>query len=163
MIKALIFDWGDTVMRDFPDKSGPMATWEHVELIPGVKVALAKLCAEYICCIATSALESDTLLMIEALKRVEADKYFKYFFSSKDLGYRKPDPKFFLELTKNINLNPENCIVIGNSYEKDIIGAKAAKMKTVFFNEYNKKGDFSDADHIINTMKDLLLIINNIK
>jgi len=29
MIKALIFDWGDTVMRDFPDCKGPMADWEH--------------------------------------------------------------------------------------------------------------------------------------
>jgi len=36
MIRALIFDWGDTVMRVFPEFSGPMAHWPRVEAVHGI-------------------------------------------------------------------------------------------------------------------------------
>ncbi len=46
--------------------------------------------------------------------------------------------------------------MVGNLYEKDIIGAKAAGMTTVWFNEHDIQGDFPLADHIINDMRQLL-------
>ncbi|NTW33949.1 MAG: hypothetical protein HGB12_15260, partial [Bacteroidetes bacterium] len=38
---------------------------------------------------------------------------------------------------------------------KDIVGAKAVGMKTIFFNEKKLIGDFKNADRIIFSMKDL--------
>lgn len=163
MIKALIFDWGDTVMRDFPDKAGPMAYWDKVELISGAEVALSRLSNDYLCCIATNAGASDTDLMIKALKRVGADKYYRYFFSSKELGFNKPDVNFFIKITERISVNPENCVMIGNDYNKDISGAKASGMKTIFFNENRIKGNFIDADIIIGSMKELCEAIDKFK
>ena len=29
--EAYLFDWGDTLMTDFPDASGKMCDWEHSE------------------------------------------------------------------------------------------------------------------------------------
>ena len=156
MIKALIFDWGDTVMRDFPACQGPMAEWGHVEWVPLAEEALKILHKKYICCIASNAGYSDSVLMRKALERVGADKYFHYFFTSKDLGYEKPDVRFFQGIAGEIKIEPPECIMIGNGYEKDISGAKAVGMKTIFFNENFSAGDFPDADKIIYSMKELV-------
>ena len=50
MVKALIFDWGDTVMRDYALK-GPMHKWDKVNLIPGVEELLESVQEKYICII----------------------------------------------------------------------------------------------------------------
>ena len=155
MIRALIFDWGDTVMRDFPECEGPMADWKNVEFIPFAEDALKILSEKYMCCIASNAGYSNTALMRKALKRVGAEKYFNYFFTSKDLGFEKPDPRFFQKIAEEIKENPVECIMIGNSYKKDICGAKAVRMKTIFFNEKNISGDFLDADKIIYSLNEL--------
>jgi putative hydrolase of the HAD superfamily len=155
-IKALIFDWGDTVMRDFPECPGPMAEWEHVEWIPYLEDSLKLLNKKFTCCIASNAGFSDASLMKKALERVGAEKYFHFFFTSKDLGYEKPDSRFFQKIAEEINFAPYECIMIGNVYEKDICGAKAVGMKTIFFNEKKLNGVFSDADKIIFLMKELI-------
>jgi putative hydrolase of the HAD superfamily len=161
MIKALIFDWGDTVMRDFPEYEGPMAEWVNVECIPFIEDALKNLYTNYFICIASNAGYSDSVMMRKALERVGVDKYFHYFFTSKDLGYEKPEKRFFQKIADEINLFPFECVMIGNSYEKDIIGAKATGMKTILFNEKKFAGDYIDADEVIDSMKKLPLIIKN--
>ncbi|HNW98675.1 MAG TPA: HAD family hydrolase [Bacteroidales bacterium] len=162
MIKAIIFDWGNTVMRDFPEKSGPMAYWDHVEYIPDVEACLKTLSEKYVMCIASNAGFSDAKLMTEALKRVGAEKYFHHFFTSKDLGAEKPDKRFFDSITKKINISSEHCIMIGDSYQKDICGAKAVGMKTILFNEKNINADFPDADKVIVSMRELINAIEGI-
>jgi HAD superfamily hydrolase (TIGR01509 family) len=162
MIKVLIFDWGDTIMRDLPEMPGPMASWERVECIPGAKDALENLTGKYICVIATNAGASDTELMRKALRRVDAERYFRYFFSSKDLGVKKPDSMFFQRIAAATGTKPAHCVNIGNLYEKDILGAKAAGMLTIFYNEKYLQGSFPDADAVINHMNELTDIISRL-
>lgn len=147
-------------MRDFPEKPGPMYLWDKVEWVPGAEEALKSLYKKYIMIIATNAGASNTQDMIKALQRLGADKYFNYFFSSKDLGYSKPDVRFFKSISKKTGIAPEKCIMIGNVYEKDIIGAKKSGMKTVFFNELIIKRDFPKADKIINNLNELVYSID---
>ncbi|NVN94935.1 MAG: HAD-IA family hydrolase [Bacteroidetes bacterium] len=156
MIKAIIFDWGDTVMRDYPELKTPMFTWEHVEYIPDVEQVLRALTSRYTMVIATNAGQSDTAALIKALKRVGAEQYFHHFFSSKDLGYEKPDVRFFTSIAQTIYLKPEECIMIGNLYEKDITGAKDAGMKTILFDKKASNLVFPKADKVIHSMKILV-------
>ncbi len=158
-IKALIFDWGDTIMRDFPEKSGPMYTWDKVEWIPDARETLEMIYRKYIMVIATNAGASDTNDMVKALERVGAEKYFSYFFSSKDLGYEKPDVRFFSTIAEQIGVQPENCMMIGNLYEKDIIGAKACRMKTILFDEKHANGYYPDADLVIHSFEELISVL----
>lgn len=155
MIKAIIFDWGDTIMRDFPGKKGPMYQWDHVEWIPGAEDALKMLVGKCKLIIATSAFQSDTNDMIKALERVGAHKYFDRFFSSKDLGYEKSDVRFYKSIARSINVLPENCAMVGNLYEKDIVIAKECGMFTVFFNKEGTINTFEKADKIINSFEEL--------
>lgn len=153
-ITTLIFDWGDTIMRDLK-LPGPMKDWGHVEWVPGAEEMLQKVSPHFNCCIATSASHSDTSDMVAALKRVGAEKYFHHFLSSNDLGCAKPDPKFFSSIVRFLKAEPAECISIGNLYEKDITPAKAAGLSSIWFNENNTEGHFPNADHIIHYWKEL--------
>lgn len=147
-IKAIVFDWGDTIMRDFA-LPGPMSQWDKVAWVDGAEAALKALSPKYTCIIATSAHHSDTAEMKAALARVGADKYFHHFYSQKELGYKKPDVRFFQAVLKLSGFKPDESLMVGNLYEKDITGAKQAGMTTVFFNNNGQQGDFEAADYQI--------------
>ena len=145
-------------MRDF-DLPGPMFIWEKVEWIPGAEESLKVLSKKFTCVIATSADHSGTEEMIAALKRVGADRYFHHFFSSLELGYKKPDQRFFTAIVRKISADLQNCVMIGNLYEKDIVGAKESGLQTILFNESKVERDFAAADEIIEDMNNLIRVI----
>ena len=157
-ITTLIFDWGDTIMRDF-NLPGPMMDWDRVEWIPGAEESLQLLSKIYTCVIATSADHSGTKEMVAALRKGGADRYFHHFFSSQELGYKKPDPRFFSAIVGKISATPEMCVMIGNLYDKDIVGAKESGLQTILFNENMIVGEFSAADEIIFDMNNLIRVI----
>jgi FMN phosphatase YigB (HAD superfamily) len=161
-ISTIIFDWGDTIMRDFK-APGPMKNWDYVETIPGASEMLEKLNTKFTCCIATSAEHSDTGDMIAALKRAAIDKYFHCFFSSADLGAMKPDQEFFRAIPKKMKIDARHCMAVGNLYRKDVVPAKAAGLTTVFFNEMSEGGNFPDADYVINHLSELADILEKIE
>jgi len=43
MIDVYLFDWGDTLMVDFPGVPGKMCNWDVVEAVDGAKEALEHL------------------------------------------------------------------------------------------------------------------------
>jgi HAD superfamily hydrolase (TIGR01509 family) len=159
MVNLLIFDWGGTVMAD-SGEPGPMYLWKEVAWVPGAQEALEKL-KGYTCCIATNAGISDSQAVVKALKRVGADRYFRYVFTSRDLGFAKPDPRFFRAICEKAGSKPAKCIMTGNSYAKDICGAKEAGMKTVFYNPAPAGGLFPMADALISNMNQLPSIITS--
>lgn len=157
-ITTVIFDWGDTIMRDFR-LAGPMKNWDRVEMIPGAAEMLEKINPFYTICIATSANHSGTSDMIEALRRVGIDKVFHHFFASDDLGASKPDPAFFKAIVKKLGKYPGNCLAVGNLYQKDVVPAKKAGLKTVFFNEFDESGYYPEADHVIRHLGEMIRVL----
>jgi HAD superfamily hydrolase (TIGR01509 family) len=64
--------------------------------------------------------------------------YFKNrIFSAYDIGKWKPDPALFLHAAKQMNVKPENCIVIEDS-PRGIEAATAAGMKSYGYDVYGK-------------------------
>lgn len=159
---CLIFDWGDTVMRDFIEFKGPMIQWPKVEVIPFIEENLQKLAPYYTLCLGSNAGDSNTSLMVDALKRLGLDVYFDYYFTSKDLGVEKPEPVFFQTIAREAGYEPSQCIVIGNDYLKDISGGKNAGMRTVFLNSKMLEGSFPMADAIIHTLENLDRVIGEL-
>lgn len=155
-VKALIFDWGGTLMRDFPGYGGPMVKWPKVEAITGVAGLMTAVQNNHLCCVASNAGDSDAGLMSAALGRVDLKKYFHYFFTSKELGYKKPDPGFFTEISTRLGVLASDCLAIGNDYLKDIVPAKDCGMKTALYMEKLVSGQFPKADIILLSMAELL-------
>ncbi len=74
-------------------------------------------------------------------------------FTSESTGYLKPHPEPFLELAKRLKLKPEEILYVGNSYEKDVLGAAAVGMKTAHISARKKPG--SRADFTFSQYKEL--------
>ena len=60
--------------------------------------------------------------------------FFTNIFISELIGVQKPDKYFFEYSIKSSHANPKECLVIGDSWEADIMGAKKAGLDQVFFN-----------------------------
>lgn len=133
MIKAIIFDWGDTVMRDFPEYSGPMCDWLRVELMPGIREVLTELHGKVPLYLATNAGDSDAVRVARALERVGLETYFDKIFTSRELGFAKPALGFF-ELSYQLGVAPRECLMVGNDHNKDILPAREAGMQAVWCN-----------------------------
>jgi len=162
IIKAILFDWGDTVMRDFPAYPGPMAYWPEVEAVAGIETALQQLRKDFICCLASNAVDSDADLVGLALSRVNLRQYFQYLFTSRELKYQKPDPAFYREILRRVNLQPEQCIAVGNNYQKDIVPAKSVGIHTIWVSTHTCGVPAPYADYSIDSMDKLIPVVENL-
>ena len=70
--------------------------------------------------------------MAQALERVGLRAYFHHLWTSRELGAAKPDRAFFTAILDLLGLEPSTCVMIGNDLTKDIQGAKAAGLLTVW-------------------------------
>ncbi|WP_367892766.1 YjjG family noncanonical pyrimidine nucleotidase [Flavivirga aquimarina] len=66
------------------------------------------------------------------LTKSNINKYFKTVTNSEMAGVKKPNPKIFNFALQLANSNSNQSIMIGDSYEADIIGAKNIGMEVVF-------------------------------
>lgn len=162
-IKTIVFDWGDTLMKDFSEYEGPMADWEYVEIVDGVSKSLHIVSQSYICCVASNAGSSNSELLGMALKRVDIQQYFQYLFTSRELGFSKPSLDFFSKIVQTLGFTPQECIMVGNDYNKDIIPAKKIGIQTIFFFQGSKDANFDHADYVMSSMENLHDIILEIE
>ena len=137
-IKVIIFDWGDTLMRDFPEFEGSMAEWQEIEVIEGVQNLLKKLHKKYRIVVASNANDSDAELMKKAFERGEIAKFIDKFYTSKEIGYKKPEKEFFEEIFKMEKILPKESLFVGNIYENDVEPAIKSGANGILFDEKKK-------------------------
>src|SRR5512139_1210601 len=92
--RALLFDWGDTLMRVFPQYPGPMSAWPQVEALPYALETLSTLHPTFTLCLATNAADSDESDIRLALARVGLDPFLDRVYCFRKIGYKKPLPEF---------------------------------------------------------------------
>lgn len=51
-----------------------------------------------------------------------------------EVGYRKPEPEIYQEACRRLNARPEECLMVGDNLQADIIGALNAGMKAALIN-----------------------------
>lgn len=134
ILKAVFFDWGDTIMVNYPQYSGPMASWPVVAAVPGAPEALRALSGKYVLGLLTNAGISDTTLVKQALARLALVSFFPVVLTSQDLGAKKPDPIFFTGALEAAGCLPVQAVMVGDNYDSDIRGARAAGFHTVWYN-----------------------------
>ena len=54
--------------------------------------------------------------------------------TSEEAGVKKPNPIIFQTALKKAEANPQESLMIGDTFEADILGAEAVGMKTLFYN-----------------------------
>lgn len=66
------------------------------------------------------------------LKDFGVDRFFKAIIESAVLGVRKPDPRIFEHGVKALGILPEETLVIGDSYNKDIVPAESIGCQVIW-------------------------------
>lgn len=61
-------------------------------------------------------------------------QYFDKIILSEDAGANKPKPAYFQYAFQQTDAKPETTLMIGDNFNTDILGAKAAGIHTMFFN-----------------------------
>jgi putative hydrolase of the HAD superfamily len=69
--------------------------------------------------------------ILDLLSRSDILDCFAHKFTRDDFTITKPDPRYFEQILSKIQARPEQCIMIGDRIDKDIIPAKQLGMKTI--------------------------------
>ena len=84
---------------------------------------------------------------------------FRHVVESAVVGIRKPDPRIFSLGVEALGLQPEEVIVVGDSYDKDIVPAHSIGCKTVWIKgvgwDDKEESDMSVPDVVISSIADL--------
>jgi putative hydrolase of the HAD superfamily len=131
---VLLFDWGDTLMRDYPEYTTPMADWPRVETLPGVIETLPLLQPAWRLCMASNALVSDEPEIRRALQRVDIERWFEKVYCFRKVGFKKPAPEFFTYIFKDMDIQASQAVMVGDNLTADVLGANAVGISAVWFN-----------------------------
>lgn len=78
------------------------------------------------------------------------EPYFDLILSSGELGFSKPDPRFFLASLKRARVKPSESIYIGDQYEIDIEGSRRAGITPILIDRFGFYPEVSDCLRICN-------------
>ncbi|EOX4921267.1 HAD family hydrolase [Vibrio alginolyticus] len=138
MSSVYLFDWGDTLMVDFPDQSGKMCDWEVVQAVTGAEETLKLLSANHDVYVATNAADSSESDIKSAFDRVGLSKYISGYFCKANLGIGKGTPEFFRKIINVLGVDPQSVVMVGDTYSNDIEPAITAGIKVIWFNPKNQ-------------------------
>ena len=157
MKKIYLFDWGDTIMKNFPSEKGKMNTWQKVESMPNAEKMLRELTQRADCYLATNAKDSDKGDILEALERVNLHKYFKDIFCYKEIGFSKPSKEYFDTIVARLNVGINEIIFVGDNLKTDIKGAENNGIESILYDFKDEYKDYHGA-----RITDLLKIISDL-
>ncbi|MBO5010486.1 MAG: YjjG family noncanonical pyrimidine nucleotidase [Clostridia bacterium] len=104
--------------------------------IEGAEEILSELCKKYELYAVTNGLYS---VQSRRIKDAGLDRFFKGYFISEEIGYSKPDRRFFETAFEKISgFDKDNSIIIGDSLQSDILGGKNAEIRTCHYNPKSK-------------------------
>ena len=72
------------------------------------------------------------------MRNANIDVYFEHVINSEMAGVKKPNPLIFQLALKNAQVSAKNSLMIGDSLEADIMGAKALGFHTLHFNAHDE-------------------------
>ena len=139
-----------------PFKQAFRAAWGNTHtLVPGAKETLEALRDKGYRLFAAS--NSFGHLQRNRLAKAGVSTLFEDTFISMDIGYDKPDVRFFEHALRATGLQAEEVLMLGDSMTTDILGAKAVGMKTCFFNRRPQEpNNTQEADIEITDIRQLL-------
>jgi len=152
---TILFDWGDTVMRDYPEITTPMVEWKTIEVIEGIADVLAYLHSSgRRIILATSASISDEEQIRGALARGGLDQYFSQIYCFKNTHLPKGET-FYRHILSDLGIPASDALMVGDGFEKDIEAANAVGIFGVWFNLKSDEIRRSDLHVTVHSMGEL--------
>jgi putative hydrolase of the HAD superfamily len=152
---TVLFDWGDTVMRDYPERTTPMLEWESVEVVDGIAEALAYLHSTgRQIVLATSAEISNEEQIRGALARGGLDAYFSGIYSFTNTNLPKGEA-FYRHILNDLDLPASDVLMVGDGFEKDVRIPNTLGIFAVWFNLRSDESRTSEMHVTVHSMPEL--------
>lgn len=152
MTRIYLFDWGDTLMVDFPNQEGKMCHWDRVEAVEGAVETLSTLAKSHSIYVATNAADSTEADIKAAFQRVGLAQYITGYFCKSNLGIGKGSPEFFHAIVRELKSDYHSVVMVGDSLDNDVLPAIDAGIDAIWFNpvpSINKtEGNFRRINHL---------------
>jgi len=103
---------------------------KQLKLVPGARVVLDYLHHKYRMAIITNGFRE---VQVDKLSQSGLQKYFDKLFISEDVGAQKPHKLIFEHAIKSMNAPKRKSLMIGDSWEADIVGAMQFGMDQVYY------------------------------
>lgn len=108
---------------------------ERVELFPETLPVLKALHGRYKMAIITNGFAETHEAKIA---RLEISKYFDRVVLAGEMELAKPDPAIFAHAMNELGVGPDESVMVGDRFQRDIVGAHAAGMRAIWVNSRNE-------------------------
>lgn len=102
-------------------------------LFPHAHETLSYLQSKYTLHIITNGFVEAQVIKLQA---ADLNKYFSEVIISEHTGFRKPDKRIFHYSLEKAGAVAEECVMIGDGLEVDVIGAQEAGWRAIYFNPH---------------------------
>lgn len=93
------------------------------------------------------------------IKNSGLSSYFEKVFLSEEAGINKPHPDIFTYALKNSNSRRNQTIMIGDSWDADIVGAKNSRIDQIWFNPGKLQPDGFEPTHTVGSLAEIKEIL----
>ncbi len=157
----VMFDWGDTIMRDDPAMTTPMAQWPTVAAVEGTEETLKAIHRQRKIIMATGAVQSNEADIRFALQRVNLANYFDRIFCFKNTGLRKPSEEFYRHILETIQAQPSDLLMVGDNFESDVLAANRVGIPAMWLNAKDATERQGAQYWTIHRLQELLLFLED--
>lgn len=99
-------------------------------------------------------------IQLSRLKSAGLLSCFSDVFVSDEIGFEKPDSRFFKECLHRIHLRPEEVLMVGDSLQADIAGGIESNLKTCWLNRTKQSSPSSlIPDYELRALPELLTLL----
>ncbi|MEJ5350857.1 MAG: HAD family hydrolase [Melioribacteraceae bacterium] len=149
--------------EDFLQKLNELTDYCYNSVIENIKITkevLIRLSSEYLLGIISNFYGN----IETVLEELTIKKIFTSIIDSAVVGIRKPDPKIFELALNKLDIRPNDAVMIGDSYNNDIVPAKSVGCKTIWINNkgWSVTQEIKSADIIIKSIMELQDVLTKI-
>ncbi|UZP67883.1 HAD family hydrolase [Desulfovibrio mangrovi] len=132
--RAVLFDWGGTLMTSMPYYMGAGRGWSAVPAVEGALETVRALSASWTIGLASNASESDEDEVRTALDTIGLGSLMDRIYTYRRVGRPKPWPDFWRYVLSDLGLQPSRVVMVGDNYMDDVWGASNVGMHAVWLN-----------------------------
>ena len=154
--------YGKDLPEDFLDVFIPFYydhMFEFCDLKKETREVLEKLQGRYKMAILSNG---DSRSQHSKISKVDIEKYFDEVIVSGDIGIHKPDKRIFEYVADKLGVKVEECLMIGDVFSSDILGAYYANMPCVWMKTDPEKHADYYKGYTISDLRQLFEILDEV-